>query len=144
MLNSIFYVKHLANPRNRCTFALEKNENRGVEQLVARQAHNLEVARSSRAPATKKRSQLASFFITPLALFLSGFHGYLAQHVIFQFNMAFAKASIAGISASFIAERMVTMGSIMLTFFICSIMVCMALPAVGAQVPFSRMPTVRF
>ena len=28
---------------------------RGVEQLVARQAHNLEVVRSSRAPATKLR-----------------------------------------------------------------------------------------
>ena len=26
---------------------------RGVEQLVARQAHNLEVARSSRTPATE-------------------------------------------------------------------------------------------
>ena len=33
------------------TFALA---NRGVEQLVARQAHNLEVARSSRTSATKK------------------------------------------------------------------------------------------
>ena len=29
-------------------------EHRGVEQLVARQAHNLEVVRSSRASATKK------------------------------------------------------------------------------------------
>ena len=28
-------------------------QHRGVEQLVARQAHNLEVARSSRTPATK-------------------------------------------------------------------------------------------
>ena len=40
------------------TFALENKkalllEHRGVEQLVARQAHNLEVVRSSRAPATK-------------------------------------------------------------------------------------------
>ena len=33
------------------TFAVT---NRGVEQLVARQAHNLEVARSSRTSATKK------------------------------------------------------------------------------------------
>ena len=32
--------------------AIEKY--RGVEQLVARQAHNLEVVRSSRASATKK------------------------------------------------------------------------------------------
>ena len=29
-----------------------EKEHRGVEQLVARQAHNLEVARSSRTPAT--------------------------------------------------------------------------------------------
>ena len=28
-------------------------QNRGVEQLVARQAHNLEVVRSSRASATR-------------------------------------------------------------------------------------------
>ena len=39
-----------------------KNENRGVEQLVARQAHNLEVARSSRAPATKKKKPRGFFF----------------------------------------------------------------------------------
>ena len=39
-------------PINCLTFA-PANEHRGVEQLVARQAHNLEVARSSRAPATK-------------------------------------------------------------------------------------------
>ena len=31
---------------------LHKTKNRGVEQLVARQAHNLEVACSSPAPAT--------------------------------------------------------------------------------------------
>ena len=31
-----------------------KKQHRGVEQLVARQAHNLEVVRSSRASATKK------------------------------------------------------------------------------------------
>ena len=30
-----------------------RKSHRGVEQLVARQAHNLEVARSSRAPATR-------------------------------------------------------------------------------------------
>ena len=32
---------------------------RGVEQLVARQAHNLEVVRSSRAPATNFRKMLS-------------------------------------------------------------------------------------
>ena len=55
MLNNIFSVKHLDNPRNRRTFALANKKHRGVEQLVARQAHNLEVARSSRTPATKKK-----------------------------------------------------------------------------------------
>ena len=55
MLKSIFMLKHLVNPRNRCTFALAKRKYRGVEQLVARQAHNLEVVRSSRTPATKKK-----------------------------------------------------------------------------------------
>ena len=32
---------------------LRKNQHRGVEQLVARQAHNLEVARSNPASATQ-------------------------------------------------------------------------------------------
>ena len=35
------------------TPTLLTTEHRGVEQLVARQAHNLEVARSSRTPATQ-------------------------------------------------------------------------------------------
>lgn len=34
-----------------------QSQNRGVEQLVARQAHNLEVACSSPASATKKGKQ---------------------------------------------------------------------------------------
>lgn len=46
--------------KNISTFALanrkegfpKRNNDRGVEQLVARQAHNLEVVRSSRASAT--------------------------------------------------------------------------------------------
>ena len=109
-----------------------QNENRGVEQLVARQAHNLEVARSSRAPATKKKKPYGFFF----------YYSFIRSFC--QFNMAFAKDSIAGISASFIAERMVTIGSTMFTSFICSIKARMDLPAVGAQVPFSKMPTVRF
>ena len=33
---------------------LRKNQYRGVEQLVARQAHNLEVARSNPASATRE------------------------------------------------------------------------------------------
>ena len=63
MLKSIFFVKHLAVPRNRCTFALANKKHRGVEQLVARQAHNLEVARSSRTPATSKKPVRLLFFI---------------------------------------------------------------------------------
>ena len=55
-------MKHLVNPRKRRTFALANKKHRGVEQLVARQAHNLEVARSSRTPATKKRKSLTSFY----------------------------------------------------------------------------------
>ena len=52
---------------------IAETSHRGVEQLVARQAHNLEVVRSSRAPATQlidthesemKRSSIrTSFFI---------------------------------------------------------------------------------
>ena len=72
MLKSIFLVKHLDNPRNRRTFAAAKQGRpvnwfdlyRGVEQLVARQAHNLEVARSSRTPATKKKPQRLLFFVS--------------------------------------------------------------------------------
>ena len=45
-------MKHLVNPRNWRTFALAKKKYRGVEQLVARQAHNLEVVGSSPTPAT--------------------------------------------------------------------------------------------
>ena len=55
-------MKHLVNPRKRRTFALANTKYRGVEQLVARQANNLEVARSSRTPATKKRKSATSFF----------------------------------------------------------------------------------
>ena len=43
---------------------LRKNQHRGVEQLVARQAHNLEVARSNPASATREgnASQTACIF----------------------------------------------------------------------------------
>ena len=55
-------TKHLANSAKVPTFALANEKDikstsywshRGVEQLVARQAHNLEVACSSLASATK-------------------------------------------------------------------------------------------
>ena len=36
---------------------LRKKQHRGVEQLVARQAHNLEVARSNPASATTREKQ---------------------------------------------------------------------------------------
>ena len=64
MLNNIFFVKHLVIPRNRRTFAIAKKKYRGVEQLVARQAHNLEVARSSRTPATRKKLYRLLFFVS--------------------------------------------------------------------------------
>ena len=35
---------------------ISKNQHRGVEQLVARQAHNLEVARSNPASATQREN----------------------------------------------------------------------------------------
>ena len=63
MLKNIFLVKDLANPRNQRTFAVANKKHRGVEQLVARQAHNLEVARSSRTPATKKKPNGFFFFV---------------------------------------------------------------------------------
>ena len=48
------FPKCLAISKKCPTFALANKKHRGVEQLVARQAHNLEVARSSRTPATKQ------------------------------------------------------------------------------------------
>ena len=49
-------AKSLHSPRKSSTFALAKKEtHRGVEQLVARQAHNLEVACSSPASATPSK-----------------------------------------------------------------------------------------
>ena len=44
--------KYLADCKKVPTFATAKRKHRGVEQLVARQAHNLEVACSSPASAT--------------------------------------------------------------------------------------------
>ena len=48
------FPKCLAISKKCPTFALANKKHRGVEQLVARQAHNLEVARSSRTPATRQ------------------------------------------------------------------------------------------
>ena len=44
--------KNLQDSEKSTTFALANEKYRGVEQLVARQAHNLEVACSSPASAT--------------------------------------------------------------------------------------------
>ena len=41
----------------------QKEKHRGVEQLVARQAHNLEVARSNPASATSKQPERVAFFV---------------------------------------------------------------------------------
>ena len=53
MLYNIFLANHLANKKKLTTFAFANKKHRGVEQLVARQAHNLEVTRSSRVSATQ-------------------------------------------------------------------------------------------
>ena len=61
--------KYLADCKKVPTFATAKRKHRGVEQLVARQAHNLEVACSSPASATKKsQSFLTGFFHVGSAL----------------------------------------------------------------------------
>ena len=44
-------------PRKGMLILFKNDTYRGVEQLVARQAHNLEVARSSPASATKQRPE---------------------------------------------------------------------------------------
>ena len=54
---------------------MRKTLYRGVEQLVARQAHNLEVVRSSRASATTKASIiLIGAFLFYLPIQLPPFH----------------------------------------------------------------------
>ena len=42
----------------------QNKKHRGVEQLVARQAHNLEVARSNPASATMATQRVAFFVVT--------------------------------------------------------------------------------
>ena len=46
------FDKYLLVPHKSITFAVANKKYRGVEQLVARQAHNLEVTRTSRVSAT--------------------------------------------------------------------------------------------
>ena len=56
-----------------CTRNSEMIDDRGVEQLVARQAHNLEVACSSPASATKKtqvQENLRFLFLRTVPVFL--------------------------------------------------------------------------
>ena len=65
------FPKCLAISKKCPTFALANKKHRGVEQLVARQAHNLEVARSSRTPATNEaRSEISP---TLLCMVRSGY-----------------------------------------------------------------------
>ncbi len=53
-----------------CTHLMKTD--RGVEQLVARWAHNPKVAGSSPAPATKKRSTKGRPFLFPYKLLFGG------------------------------------------------------------------------
>ena len=61
--------ENLQDSEKSTTFALANEKYRGVEQLVARQAHNLEVACSSPASATNnditscKNNELCRFFV---------------------------------------------------------------------------------
>ena len=57
--------KNLQDSEKSTTFALANEKYRGVEQLVARQAHNLEVACSSPASATNNdiTSSLATSYV---------------------------------------------------------------------------------
>ena len=71
-----------------------KNKYRGVEQLVARQAHNLEVACSSRVSATILK-RCKALFLTPLLLcirFVSN-----AKIRIRKFMVNFISCSLAGL-----------------------------------------------
>ena len=56
--------KNLQDSEKSTTFALANEKYRGVEQLVARQAHNLEVACSSPASATTSEKQITKAFRT--------------------------------------------------------------------------------
>ena len=75
MQNNYLCVKYFAISEKSSTFAsqlrndslVDEIEYRGVEQLVARQAHNLEVACSSPASATIKSQSVAR---QPFAAFL--------------------------------------------------------------------------
>ena len=58
-----------------------KNEHRGVEQLVARQAHNLEVARSSRTSATTNKGYVARH-IPFLIIYIRNQHPLIAATII--------------------------------------------------------------
>ena len=55
-----------------------------------------------------------------------------------------ANCSSRGSSVVFMRERMVTTGSTISQSFMASIIVRITLPAVGAQLPFSMIPNLRF
>ena len=80
---STFLANCLCIPQRVRTFASQSGttiEHRGVEQLVARQAHNLEVARSSRTSATKIK---INRYILAVYLF---FRGYPLRQFTDKFN----------------------------------------------------------
>ena len=60
--------KNLQDSEKSTTFALANEKYRGVEQLVARQAHNLEVACSS--PASATHNDIASCKTTSYVVFV--------------------------------------------------------------------------
>ena len=63
---------------------MRKTLYRGVEQLVARQAHNLEVVRSSRASATQAKASIiliGAFLFFSLSSLFSTSHCHLFFHL---------------------------------------------------------------
>ena len=76
-----------------CTRNSEMIDDRGVEQLVARQAHNLEVACSSPASATNnditscKNNELCRFFCFILRQFCALHSSHFTQRSAFTFRL---------------------------------------------------------
>ena len=68
---------YLHNQKKGSTFAVANLKHRGVEQLVARQAHNLEVACSSPASATKQA--VTSWKVNELRFFMLVYKRFFAQ-----------------------------------------------------------------
>ena len=63
---------------------------------------------------------------------------------ILHYTRLSANCSRSGTSVDFMRERMVTIGSTISQSFMASIIERITLPAVGAQLPFSMIPNLRF